>query len=341
MNLSWYIRLFLLLCGITLISCNKDDSPIKTNEELMYIPAGFPEITFPVGNDFTPERWKLGKSLFYETALSKSGKVSCGSCHQAESAFSDHMALSKGDEGEIGTSNAPTLTNVAYQPYFTRAGGVATLEMQVLVPIQEHNEFNSNIVDIAEQLKINPQYSKAAFDNYDRELDPYVIVRAISTFERSLISGNSAYDKFYFQGIKSALSMNAIRGMDLFMSEKTNCSKCHQGFNFSNYAFENNGLYEVYADSGRMRLTRLEGDRALFKVPTLRNVKFTAPYMHDGSLSTLKDVINHYNSGGQQHPNKSQLIKPLGLTIQEQADLLAFLESLSDFEFINNKNFRK
>jgi cytochrome c peroxidase len=127
----------------------------------------------------------------------------------------------------------------------------------------------------------------------------------------------------------------------LFMSEKTNCSKCHQGFNFSNYAFENNGLYEVYADSGRMRLTRLEGDRALFKVPTLRNVKFTAPYMHDGSLSTLKDVINHYNSGGQQHPNKSQLIKPLGLTIQEQADLLAFLESLSDFEFINNKNFRK
>jgi cytochrome c peroxidase len=341
MKFSWLIRLTLVLCGISIISCTKESATVADENGIMKVPAGFPEIAFPEGNEFTIERWKFGKALFYESALSKSGQVSCVSCHKPSFAFSDNVALSLGDHDAVGRSNAPSLANVAYQPYYTRAGGVATLEMQVLVPIQEHDEFNSNIVDIAQALKTNPEYEKAAFDCYGRELDPYVIVRAISNFERSLISGNSRYDNYVFQGNKTALAANALRGMNLFMSEKTNCSKCHSGFNFSNYEFENNGLYEVYPDSGRMRLTRLESDRALFKVPTLRNIQFTAPYMHDGSISSLKEVIAHYNSGGKLHPNKNKLIKPLGLSKQEQADLLAFLESLSDNEFINNKNFRK
>lgn len=341
MQFSWLIRLTLVLCGISFISCTKESAPVADENSIMKVPVGFPEIVFPEGNEFTIERWKFGKALFYESALSKSGQVSCGSCHKPSFAFSDNVALSLGDHDAVGRSNAPSLANVAYQPYYTRAGGVATLEMQVLVPIQEHDEFNSNIVDIAQALKTNPVYAKAAFDCYGRELDPYVIVRAISNFERSLISGNSRYDNYVFQGNKTALPANALRGMNLFMSKKTNCSKCHSGFNFSNYEFENNGLYEVYPDSGRMRLTRLESDRALFKVPTLRNIQFTAPYMHDGSISSLKEVIAHYNSGGKPHPNKNKLIKPLGLSKQEQADLLAFLESLSDYEFIYNKNFRK
>lgn len=332
---------FLTMILFVTISCGKDSVLESNEEQIMYTPIGFPKISAPAGNEYTASRWELGKALFYETALSKNGKISCASCHNPKSAFSDNIALSIGDNNAIGRSNSPALTNVAFQPYYTRAGGVSTLEMQVLVPIQEHDELNTNIVDVAIQLKSNPNYAAAAIEGYGRELDPYVIVRAIANFERSFISGNSTYDKYEFQGKKSALNSEQLNGLKLFFSEKTNCSQCHSGFNFSNYAFENNGLYEAYADSGRMRLTRLETDRARFKIPTLRNVELTAPYMHDGSLQTLEEVVTHYNAGGKEHPNKSSLIRPLGLNQKEQTELVSFLKSLTDTEFVTNKNFRK
>ena len=137
-----------------------------------------------------------------------------------------------------------------------------------------------------------------------------------------------------------ALSATEKRGMALFFSEKTNCSQCHAGFNFTNYALENNGLYTEYADPGRFRLTGLETDRARFKMPTLRNVSLTAPYMHDGSLQTLESVVAHYDSGGKSHPNKSVLVRPLGLTATEKADLVAFLRSLTDESFAGNPKFQ-
>ena len=154
------------------------------------------------------------------------------------------------------------------------------------------------------------------------------------------MSGGSRYDEF-LKGKKSALTAAEKRGKDLFFSEKLACSQCHGGFNFTNYAFENNGLYEDYPDPGRFRLTGNEADRALFKVPTLRNVSVTAPYMHDGSLPTLEAVVEHYNGGGKAHPHKSQLVKPLGLTAAEKADLVAFLESLTDDDLISNPKFRQ
>jgi cytochrome c peroxidase len=206
--------------------------------------------------------------------------------------------------------------------------------MQILVPIQEHDEFNTNILDIVEKLKKDSSYTQASRIAYNREIDPFVITRAIANFERSLISGNSDFDKNNF-------SSSALNGKNLFMSNKTNCSQCHSGFNFTNYTFENNGLYTNYADSGRMRLTQIESDRARFKVPTLRNAQLTAPYMHDGSIKTLEEVVAHYNTGGKIHANKSTLIKPLGLTQQEQNDIVAFLNTLTDYTFINNKNLQK
>ena len=131
-----------------------------------------------------------------------------------------------------------------------------------------------------------------------------------------------------------------IRGMNLFFSTRTNCSVCHSGFNFTNYAFENNGLYIQYADEGRMRLTLKEEDRALFKVPGLRNIEMTAPYMHDGSIQTLTQVIDHYVSGGQDHPHKNQILKPLDLTSSEKSDLFEFLKSLTDDTFLTNPVFK-
>jgi cytochrome c peroxidase len=222
-----------------------------------------------------------------------------------------------------------------------REGSVATLEMQILVPIQESNEFDHNIVDISYQLREDSSYVAQSMEAYGRLPDPFVITRAIATFERTLISGRSPYDQYVYQGCNSALSPMAKKGMDLFFGEKAACGNCHGGFNLTNYAFENNGLYVEYADPGRFRFTGDSADLATFKVPSLRNVAVTAPYMHDGSVGSLQAVIEHYDAGGAGHKNQSPLVRPLQLTALEKEALLAFLLSLTDEAFINQPAFRQ
>lgn len=331
-----------ILIALVLTACYSSLSLRKKNSlRAIEIPDGFPEINFPEDNTFTPERWTLGKKLFYDKALSLDNTVSCSSCHRASLAFSDSIALSLGVNKLPGSQNAPTLTNVAYHPYYTRLGGVSTLEKQILVPIQEHNEFNFNIIEIAKRLKTNVPYQKLSRKAYNRDLDYYVITRALANFERSLISGQSKYDVFKRKQNDRVLSETERNGMELFFSKRTNCSACHGGFNFTNYQFENNGLYETYKDIGRKRLTEKEEDLEKFKTPTLRNVSLTAPFMHDGSLKTLTEVIEHYNSGGKTNSRKSALIKPLNLTENEKTNLLAFLSTLTDYTFVNNPKFRE
>ncbi len=324
------------------LACRKEQQPVAPiePEPLLAVPPGFPNPIFPADNELTAARFALGKRLFYDVALSRDSSISCASCHAPSHAFSDSVAFSPGAGGLPGKRNSPTLANVAYHPYFTREGGVPTLEMQVLVPIQEHNEFDFNILLIAERLKTDSIYVKMSREAYGRDPDFYIITRGIACFERTLISGQSRFDEFFFQNKTDALTAPEKRGMDLFFSKKTNCADCHAGFNFSNYAFENNGLYENYPDAGRFRLTEDSLDIARFKVPTLRNVAVTAPFMHDGSFSTLEKVVEHYDSGGKNHPHKSVLIKPLGLSAAEKADLVAFLESLTDGHFVSNPKFR-
>lgn len=306
----------------------------------MDIPDGFPAIDFPEDNTFTLARWELGKKLFYDPVMSSDNTISCASCHKPELAFSDQLAVSLGVDNRSGTRNAPSLANVAYQPYLLREGGVPTLEMQVLVPIQEHNEFDFNIVLLAERLNADTTYVKMAMGAYGRSPDAFVITRALACFERSLLSGNSPYDQYTQNNNVDAMTDAQIRGMNLFFSDRTNCSTCHSGFNFTNYAFENNGLYIQYADEGRMRLTLKEEDRALFKVPGLRNIEMTGPYMHDGSLETLEQVIDLYQTGGKDHPHKNPILKPLDLTPSEQKDLIEFLKALTDDSFLTNPIFK-
>lgn len=323
--------------GILLVSCSssKEESGVNIKP-----PEGFSEIVYPEGNEYSKARWELGKKLFYDPILSIDSTLSCASCHKQEYAFADNKATTPGVFDRPGKRNAPTLTNVAYLPYVLFEGSVPTLEMQILVPIQEHNEFNHNIVAITESLKKNKTYVEMSQKAYNRVPDPFVITRSISNFQRTLISGNSPFDKFYYQNKESALTDQERNGMDIFFGDKAKCSQCHSGFQFTNYNFENNGLYEHYEDEGRLHFTGLESDRSKYKVPTLRNVELSAPYMHDGSLKTLMEVIEHYNSGGQNHINKSALIQPLYLTDQEKMDLEAFLKSLTDWEFINNPVFQ-
>lgn len=325
-------------------ACRKEEQVLvvspETDEYTLHVPVGFPLPDIPADNALTKSRIALGKRLFYDPILSSDSTRSCASCHAAHLAFSDSTAVSFGIENRPGIRNSPTLANVAYQKKLLREGGVPTLEMQILVPIQEHNEFDFNILLVAERLNRMPEYVAMAEKAYGRMPDPFVITRSIAAFERTLLSGDSPYDQYTFQGKGNALSAAEKRGLHLFQSERLNCSACHEGFLFTNQDFTNNGLYEVYPDSGRIRLTGLENDRAVFKVPSLRNIALTAPYMHDGSLTGLEAVIDHYQTGGKAHPNKSPLLKAFTLTLQERADLIAFLRSLSDQKFISNPEFR-
>ena len=336
------VCIFLIL---SFTACKDDDKDVLNsiikNEALLTIPDGFPEMEFPDGNELTKARWELGKRLFYEKSLSIDKSISCGSCHKPALAFADDLALSPGVFNRSGTRNAPSLANVGYHPYLLREGSLPTLEMQVLVPIQEHNEFNHNIVEIAKELQADQTYVEMSQEAYNRIPDGFVITRALANFQRTMVSGNSSYDKYVNQGINTALNSTEKNGMELFYSSRTNCSSCHSGFNFTNYSFKNNGLDSVYADNGRFRFTNDSADAATFKVPSLRNIGLTAPYMHDGRFTTLDEVINHYNSGGESHRNKSVLVKPLNLTNTEKSELIAFLNSLTDFEFVNDLKWKE
>ena len=330
-----------LILVLGILACDTQQEPLAPKMPgILEIPSGFPGMNFPEDNAYSPERWALGKRLFFDPILSVDRTISCGHCHQQTMGFTDGLPVSTGVEGRIGRRNSPSLGNIGYHPYFTREGGVPTLEMQVLVPIQEHDEFDFNIVLAAERLMQDSSYVNQSRAAYNRDPDPFVITRALGNFERTLITGQSPYDQYLNDREAEVLSPAALRGMALFFSDRTSCSECHSGFNFTNYAFENNGLYEDYTDPGRFRLTSSELDRAKFKVPSLRNVGVSGPYMHDGSIGSLEAVVAHYSSGGKDHPNKSPLIRPLLLSGSEQRDLVAFLEALTDQNFLENPIFK-
>ncbi len=337
------MKKYSILFGLFVLvwACQKDENKvIETDEYFLKIPIGFPAPEIPVDNELTRSRIALGKRIFFDPILSRDSTRSCGSCHNQYLAFADSTSVSLGIEQRIGSRNSPSLANVAYQKKLLREGGVPTLEMQILVPIQEHNEFDFNMLLVVDRMKLIPEYVEAAKKAYNREPDPFVITRSIAAFERTLLSGNSSFDQWYYQKENAVVGDNVKRGYTLFSSDRLNCMKCHSGFLFTDQGFTNNGLYIDYPDSGRIRLTGLEVDRAVFKVPSLRNVELTAPYMHDGSLKSLDAVIDHYQTGGKAHPNKSIFLKPFILSPQERLDLLAFLNSLTDLEFIKNPEFK-
>lgn len=333
-------KALLLVAFIALLaSCQKDNAiPDKPYE--LNLPEGFPAPSIPDDNQLTEARVVLGRKLFYDPILSSDYTVSCASCHAQSIAFSDDVAISEGVNGKLGFRNAPSLTNVGYSTTFFRDGGSPSLRLQAIAPISDSTEMNLSLAEAIERLTAHPEYPalfKAAYG--DANNPP--LTRALEAFQYTLISGNSAFDQYYYQGKDNALTASQKRGWILFNSNELKCTKCHSGFNFTNNAFENNGLYENYADIGRARVSSNNTDIGKFKVPTLRNVGLTAPYMHNGSLVSLEDVIAHYASGGSDHENKSPHITGFELTETEKTDLINFLHSLTDWEFINDPKFRE
>lgn len=323
----------LIALALIATSCSTEHStepPIP----LVDVPPGFSEQVYPSDNHPTPDRVRLGKLLFFSKELSRTRTVSCASCHSPSLAFTDARATSVGVDGRVGTRNAPSLANVGYQPYFMREGGVPTLEMQVLVPVQEHNEFDMNMLDVVARLQQDALVQSLSRSAYQRDVDAYVITRAIASFERTLVSGRSRADL-------NLLTAQEQQGRALFLSDRTHCYTCHSGQMFTSHAFANNGALATYTDVGRFRLTNNEADRYMFKVPSLRNVGVTAPYMHNGSIATLREVVDRYNRGGMGHPATDTSIRPLGLSDQECAAIEAFLQSLTDNGFLNDMRFHE
>lgn len=322
----------ILFCALVLTACRKEAEHAGAPDVLfpLQLPAGASFPVTPEDNPLTEASVKLGKALFFDTRLSLDGTVSCGSCHFPERAFSDTVALSTGIGGGAGFRNAPSLANVAYHPAYFRDGGVPTLEQQVIAPVQDPVEMGHQIQQAAAALHEAGDYERLSMAAYGRPFDAWVMTRALANYERTLISGWSRFDRFLYGGDTDALTPAERHGWELFNSAELNCAACHNGFDLSDHSYQNIGQYLTYADPGRERITLQPSDNGKFKVPTLRNIARTAPYMHDGALPTLDAVIDHFASGGLAHPNKSALMPNFVLSTEQREDLIAFLNALTD-----------
>jgi len=328
---------------ILLLGACKKDAQVPLPPDQPYVldlPVGFPEPKIPEDNQLTVYRVELGKNLFFDPAISRDGTVSCGSCHLPEKAFTDGLSKAVGIDERVGIRNAIHLTNVAYHKTLLWDGGVPSLEAQILAPIADTNEFDTELSAAVGRFAENDDYQRLSQAAYDRPFDAFVLTRAIAAFERTLISTEAPIDRYVYNNDTAALSESQVRGMNIFFSSFVNCGACHTGVNFTNGSFQNNGLYSFYKDPGREGITGNPADNAKFKVPSLRNVEYTAPYMHDGSKQTLEEVVEHYNSGGKFHPSKSHLVRKLNLTQQQKDDIVNFLKALTDHNFLENPEFR-
>lgn len=323
------MRLWILALALLVTGCEVFDSYEEPEAPSpLEVPFGFPPVPVPSHNPITAEKVALGEKLFFDPILSRDESIACSSCHLPDLAFADPRSVSLGVDARAGLRNSPTLVNIAYQNLFFWDGGALTLENQILGPLQDPNEMDAHLDTVLLRLRADTAYVRAFDQAFGLAPDITTMTQAIASFERTIRSGGSRYDA-YLSGDDQALTQEEKRGLALFEG-RAQCSTCHSGFLLTNLSFENNGLAFANADSGRARITTLPDDFGKFKVPSLRNLGLTAPYMHDGRISTIEMVIEHYNQGGTGSRGQHDSIKPLDLTSQEKADLLAFLNSLSD-----------
>jgi len=343
-----YKRISLFLTISILFSCKKDLpidtlTPYQTTPFTIVVPPGFPNMYIPDNNSMTMEGVALGKKLFHDPILSGDGSQSCASCHLQSAAFSDTNRFSKGIDGSFGDRNASTIVNAGWNTSNFWDGRAITLEDQAFDPVVNPIEMNNSWENVENTLNADVTYKELFRKAFNiNKIDSTHVVMAIAQFERTLISANSRYDKYLRQEIQ--LTSSELNGYVIFNTEKGDCFHCHGTEMFMDNLFHNNGLdSEPFLDIGLAIVTGLNSDNGKFKTPTLRNIEFSSPYMHDGRFSTLEEVIEHYNSGGNHSSTVDPLMKKLGvgleLTNQEKQDLIAFLKTLSDSEFITNPVF--
>ncbi|MEM9556238.1 MAG: MbnH family di-heme enzyme [Acidobacteriota bacterium] len=333
------------------------------------LPAGFPEPTVPADNPMSTAKVELGRRLFYDSRLSRDGSMSCATCHRQELAFTDGRARAVGVTGEVHGHGAMSLANVAYAPHLGWDDPrVEQLEDQLTTPLFGHAPIemglhprDGSIERLRTDWRLQILFDAAFPDARGTATDAVTwhhVGQAIAAFERTLLSGDSAFDRYWHQGDEDALSNAARRGMRLFFSRRLGCSTCHGGFNLSGPVrfvgarareprLLNTGLYNLDGEStyppsapGLVRHTGDPADRGKFRAPTLRNIAVTAPYMHDGSVATLDEVLDHYAASGRAPgPLTSPLLRGFQLSADERSDLHAFFDALTDTTFLNDPRF--
>jgi len=315
---------------------------LDSEDGLYYLPAGWPKPTYSFEkNPITAKGFALGRALFYDPVLSRDSTVSCASCHLQYTAFAhvDH-ATSHGIESRVGNRNAPGLMNLAWYPYFHWDGGVLELNAQAVNPIIHPDEMGHSLEEVLRKLNANPLYRAAFLEVFQTpEIKTSHLLKALGQFTVSLVSANSKYDSVMRHETKFTEQEN--KGYRLFQKH---CNQCHTEPLFTNFKFEANGIgpNPAFMDSGRAVITGNAKDVYLFRVPTLRNVEYSFPYMHDGRIAKLKEVIKHYATPSRwEKPISKSLSRSSSLTTDaEQKDLLAFLKTLTDKKFLFNPAFR-
>ncbi len=283
----------------------------------------------PKSNPLTEEKVRLGRRLFFDPILSADGTLSCASCHAPGHGLAGTNRVAKGFRGQETHRNAPSLWNRAYGTAFFWDGRESSLEAQALKPIESATEMGGTVERAVERLQKHAEYPALFRDAFGDAVNADNLAKSLASFERVLLSGNSRADRFRTGEVR-ALSDGERHGLWLYES-RGGCWRCHSGANFSDEGFHNTGVSwnQAPIDLGRFAVTNKELDRGRFKTPSLRNVALTAPYMHDGSLATLEDVIDFYNRGGGKNPHLDQTMAPLGLTPEDKKDLVAFLKALT------------
>lgn len=350
-------RLVYFMILIVFISCNDEEFGSDSYEDLqqqnfdpvyldLEIPSNFPEPTYDIENNRpTQAGFELGKKLFYDGRLSSTGVISCGFCHIQDFAFTHHTHIvSHGVNGALGTRNAPSLQNMMFMESFNWDGSVSHLDLQPIVPITAEVEMNETVTNVLQKLKNDPDYINAfkqAFEN--GEIDTNNMLKAISQFVITMVSGNTKYDRV-MRNEGNTFTSAELSGKSAFEQK---CAGCHAGSLFTDQTYRNNGLPidPQYNDIGFKRVTGEETDKYKFRVPSLRNIAVTFPYMHDGRFQNLRDVLDFYDNGVEPTENlDEQLIQDNGqlgisLTEEEKDQIIAYLNTLTDDDFLLDDRF--
>ncbi|MCP4457754.1 MAG: cytochrome-c peroxidase [Cytophagales bacterium] len=339
--------LILITVGLFLLVNCKEDSPTIEDHPTPYelvIPEGFPEMTVPDDNPMTVEGISLGRMLFYDPILSGDSTQSCATCHAQAFAFSDNgNQFSEGIDGEVGDRNSTAIINPGWLPSLFWDGRASSVEDQAFGPVPNPIEMHEEWTEATDKLNAHADYPDLFLKAFETDdIDSVLVVKAIAQFERTLISSNSKFDRYLAR--TEELTESEQNGLDLFFSEVGDCFHCHGTILFTDNLFHNNGLDRTFTDLGLGGVTDDSNDDGKFKAPTLRNIAFTAPYMHDGRFNTLEEVIDFYSEGLQSSPTIDPLLTGVlhggrNLSNLEKEDLISFLLTLSDSTFIANPDF--
>lgn len=338
-------KYFILLILPFLFSCSDEDEYINVPIDFK-VPSNFPALAYDFTNNPPTEKgFELGKKLFYDGRLASDGIVSCGFCHIQENAFTHHgHTVSHGVNNAAGTRNSPPIQNMAFQTAYMWDGATTHLDLQPIIPFTSPIEMNGNFSSAIEMMKSDAEYKKLfkqAFN--DGQINSENMLKALGQFMALLVSSNSKFDKYRRNESGGTMTADELDGYAIFNQK---CASCHATDLFTDNSFRNNGLAinPQVNDIGRFRVTQIETDRYKFKVPSLRNIEKTAPYMHDGRFYTLEAVLNHYASGVNNTENLDPSLNNNGtlgipLTEVEKVKIIAFLKTLTDNEFLTNSKF--